>query len=98
MSKKEIQIVVMLELVAPEHKEKAIIKDKSERDEVFKLYKEALASKDANPNWEKILSPISDDTTRTKFIDLFNVLEKEDSANEVLNIAEDLLIKAEEEV
>ena len=40
MSKKEIQIVVMLELVAPEHKEKAIIKDKSERDEVFKLYKE----------------------------------------------------------
>lgn len=74
MSPKEIQLMLLLEIIAPspdyeEEGGKLIELPKDTRDSIKSLWENELP-------WEDVFTPIEDIELRSKYIDLFNELEK----------------------
>lgn len=74
MSLKEIQLILLLEIIAPspdyeEEGGKLIELPKDTRDSIKSLWENELP-------WEDVFAPIEDIELRSKYIDLFNELEK----------------------
>lgn len=74
MSPKEIQLMLLLEIIAPspdyeEEGGKLIELSKDTRDSIKSLWENELP-------WEDVFAPIEDIELRSKYIDLFNELEK----------------------
>lgn len=74
MSPKEIQLMLLLEIIAPspdyeEEGGKLIELSKDTRDSIKSLWENELP-------WEDVFAPIENIELRSKYIDLFNELEK----------------------
>lgn len=74
MSPKEIQLVALLDLIAPSpdfEAEGGITTELSQdvRDSIKSLWENGLP-------WEEVFAPIEDVVLRTRYIDLFNKLEE----------------------
>lgn len=74
MSPKEIQLMLLLEIIAPspDYEEKGgklIELPKDTRDSIKSLWENELP-------WEDVFAPIENIELRSKYIDLFNELEK----------------------
>lgn len=76
MTNKEIQNLVILELVAPNPDEydKCLIEEQSVRDAIFERFK-------AKENWDKVFEPIENIEQRNRYIELFNRLDNEQNQN-----------------
>lgn len=74
LSNREIQNLVLLELMSPDpHSEEPPILTEAEQSAIYSRFKEDKYSK----NWNYLLEPIIDLTTRSRFITLMQELDKD---------------------
>lgn len=74
MSNKEIQNLIMVEIIAPsndfEHPSSATLTEEC-RNEIYTRFK-------AKESWERVFEPIEDKDIRIKYVELFNKLDEDE--------------------
>lgn len=72
LSNKEIQNLVLLELMAPDPYQETKVLTEEESAEISNRYRESNNSRD----WRYLLEPIKDPITKSRFISLLETLDK----------------------